>query len=765
MPKFFGRHLRIARRGSRSRSSSSQKPGDGLIQASDATENLFNSVLDALAQIDAFSGPSTPTLFVVYAHDLQPQTQDKSLLAHAGAVKSFIAWLHRIRSRTISDRHPMPMFETREREDAACHDILEHQLSLLPETATERNEIHTIASVDKVVLCGSQLLRTYCQDKFFLPFLDGIRKAYNATQNGSRMDLRNLLESDLLLSSVGQPGFHHVLTKLGFLDIRRQRNPEKHGVILMSLDDAPMDYLPFTQPTELFVKLESSKSKEALHDRFFKLLGEIYTDQHPILHAYQQAYEQGKSLINSSDALTDDVLLSLIEESISTARKRATEYQNAKLRDMQNRAGSFHINQHMDKGFENMSNNFERLKNDLESRSREYSTGANVATDMDCLNAFDTRIDHSHQKDRNDLCAPDTGQWFFDHPAYDTFRRSRTSRLLFVTAEAGGGKSTTMRALIDRLGDSPSRPIIAYFFFKDDDDAEKNYSIALAALISQILAQDKNLIRYAKRPYEQYGNSIRSQTREMWQIMREIGSNADRDIHSILDAVDECADDGRKQLVDKLIAFFDATASTMSRLRFVISSRPYQSRYHQFDKLLGSSNATHLAGEIAKVQSDIRKVIRYNAQTSTKNVNTKSFLAIRVAFELISDDLQCGAGKRTIEAILDNIPRGLESQFDKMLRKSQDEMHARRLFSAILAARRKLKIQEFKVIYSLTRLPSQSLHGRAQSYEDLELPTNDDEFQRTVRSRCALFITFSKGSVHLLHQTAREYLINTMAEV
>jgi hypothetical protein len=287
-------------------------------------------------------------------------------------------------------------------------------------------------------------------------------------------------------------------------------------------------------------------------------------------------------------------------------------------------------------------------------------------------------------------------------------------------------------------------------------------------------------VKHARSLYKRYGDGIRYQTKEMWNILLEVAAEAQQDVVCVMDAVDECALVGRRQLVADLVATFKETPqTTSSRLKFVVTSRPYQDENHPYADLVGSGHITHLAGENARVQSDIQAVIRFKAEElakkqqlsrstldilieriSNQNMQTRSFLAVRMAFELLDSHQQMhqGAGERTIRMILADIPQSLGDQFDEMLNRSLDKEHARRLFCLILAARKTLKISEFKVLYALT-LPAASIVGPPESYDDLELPADDEEFKKLIRARCGLFITFVRNSVHLFHQTAREYLM------
>ncbi|KAF4826810.1 Cytochrome P450 monooygenase 1 [Colletotrichum tropicale] len=347
---------------------------------------------------------------------------------------------------------------------------------------------------------------------------------------------------------------------------------------------------------------------------------------------------------------------------------------------------------------------------------------SNPAEDSKCLKAFDTEINYALQKDRNDVCAEGTGQWFFHHPVYEVFQRSKEPHLLLVTAEAGGGKSTIMRTLIDTIQATDEPPLVSYFFFKDDDDSLRGYDDAFRTVVYQLLSQDNTLVHHAREPHKEHGDAIKHKTETMWQIVTNIAAEAKRDVYCIFDAVDECSVEGRQRFVIRL-----------------------KVKEIAMDKQLDENTKALL----------LERLIR-------KNVRTRSFLAIRMAFEMLCSDARMNqeATEEVIDEILAGVPQQLGDQFNNMLNHSPDKEHAWRLLCVILVARRTIKIPEFKVIYALTQRSCSNL-GVAKSYDELDLTADDEEFKSMVRARCGLFITFGKNSVYLFHQTAREFLMTT----
>jgi hypothetical protein len=356
-----------------------------------------------------------------------------------------------------------------------------------------------------------------------------------------------------------------------------------------------------------------------------------------------------------------------------------------------------------------------------------------------------------------------------------------------MTAEAGGGKSTVMRALVDQLVDSPDAPMVAYFFFQCNDELLSSYPGALSCVIFQLLAQetDTGYLSHVQELCEQTGFRVKHSTRLMWYILAMIARHTKRDIYCFFDALEECNSTERPQLMEEMKAFITKLGHEHTQVKLVASSRSDQNKDQPYSAVFSteSSRVLRLQGEMANVQPDIHNVILSMAnnlaterklgldiqnllieQLLKRNHDTRSFLAIQMEFELLGSDrrMNNNASVRTIRMILNDIPDKLDKKFDQMLNRSRDLGHAKRLLCTVLAARRALYLDESKLIYSMTESTDRTFHPT--SYNDLELQEDNDCFKQLVRDRCGLFITFVEDSVHFFHQMAREYLLNTITE-
>lgn len=294
-----------------------------LLMISIALQKLFGKILNTLANTDVFSRSTSPSNFIVYTHD----SPEKGT-ANAKCVDLFIQWLKILRSRTLSDRSPVLLWSRREGEDAAIENILSNQFCLLP-AGCRVDDAGTIISVDKVIVCGSSLLRRYYEDAFASQYVHAILALYDKFQRNSRDELQRETR-DLVEKQCKREWFHHVLTELAFVELRRSQNDGNHGIIPISLDEDGLEYLPFLQNCDHYLKLKSTFKLFDLHKFFFNLLQRIYTEEHERIAIFRDCYKEASKRLQHK--MPTDVQV-IIDEEISKAQDRWLQLQIAATRE------------------------------------------------------------------------------------------------------------------------------------------------------------------------------------------------------------------------------------------------------------------------------------------------------------------------------------------------------------------------------------------------------------------------------------------------
>ena len=160
------------------------------------------------------------------------------------------------------------------------------------------------------------------------------------------------------------------------------------------------------------------------------------------------------------------------------------------------------------------------------------------------------------RKDINIKRVEGTCNWFTNHPRFKYWIESESSRLLWVSADPGSGKSVLLKYLVDEVVKPSTNKIVCYFFFKEGFEDSDNATDAICALLRQLLLQRPELMqgsligkleRDAKYLVQSFG--------ELWRaFMISAAKLVDCQIICILDALDECKEN--KLLINALNEFY-----------------------------------------------------------------------------------------------------------------------------------------------------------------------------------------------------------------
>lgn len=283
-----------------------------------------------LAETDLFGRQTCPSIFIVYAHD-----NDATGNAGARCVRHLIKWLLAIRSRILSDKSPLR--SRREGGIAAAQNILSNQFCLLPGGSIAGDTEEKITSVDKVILCGSKVLQQYYEHAFTASYIDDIVACYNEAESRNmqlgdiQREIRTIVEGQY-----DSDGFHHVLTELAFLKLRRSAHRGDNGnIIPITLGGEGMKYLPFIDKCDLFLKLDSSQGLVPQHKLFFNLLRQLYADSHAhtVIDAFHQCYAIASERLRGEKAITRKIFREIAYKEISKAQDTVLKSLKAAIRD------------------------------------------------------------------------------------------------------------------------------------------------------------------------------------------------------------------------------------------------------------------------------------------------------------------------------------------------------------------------------------------------------------------------------------------------
>ena len=422
----------------------------------------------------------------------------------------------------------------------------------------------------------------------------------------------------------------------------------------------------------------------------------------------------------------------------------------------------------------------DRIRMILDAGSKETKRIYEDQKERDLLR--DLASDYEDYKDFNPQKVDGTCEWFFMDNRFRKWRDSNTSNLLWVSAGPGCGKSVLSRALIDerRLSTSVTTSTVCYFFFKDGYQGRMDATNALCAILHQLFMYSPadGLIGRALPSHKSYGNGLASNFSELWRILLDCADSSEAgEIVCVLDALDECNADSKQQLIGKLNQFYCRPRNSPSKLKFLITSRPYDDIEASFKGFPDTNAYLHFDGDgkSSQISKEINLVIdakvneiarnfeendRKRISDQLKSIEHRTYLWLHLTFEIIKESPSEYSRRSDIETLLSGLPAKVSEAYEKILDRSKNQDHTATLLQIILAAARPLTLDEANIALTLA-LEKQRFDSHASLVSKM-WPRH--LFESTVKNLCGLFISVYESKLSFIHQTAREFLIHPQRE-
>lgn len=372
--------------------------------------------------------------------------------------------------------------------------------------------------------------------------------------------------------------------------------------------------------------------------------------------------------------------------------------------------------------------------------------------------------DYAWYKDRIDDRVPDTCRWFLNHTSYQSWLEDDSGPLL-VSADPGCGKSVLAKYLIDsNFGFRvPKEAAICYFFFKDGD--QNTITLALCALIHQLLCLRPELRHYATESYKKDGEKLSGNATALWNILENAAVDPKAGtIIIVLDALDECSQDERNMAT---LSRYIRThfKQRPKKLKILMTSRPYQSTVRHIQELEQLFPNIRINGEDESetIREEINSVIGFRVSQMKMfdddlklhlkqrllNITHRTYLWLHLVFSYLESAV-IRSTARALDKVIQTLPTTVEDAYEKILSRSHSPEETRKAILILLAALRPLTLEEMQIALNVT--------VETRSLNDLDLEPNNT-FKDRLRELCGLFVTVHDKRVYFLHQTAREFLL------
>ncbi|MCJ1260613.1 hypothetical protein MMC22_000475 [Lobaria immixta] len=354
--------------------------------------------------------------------------------------------------------------------------------------------------------------------------------------------------------------------------------------------------------------------------------------------------------------------------------------------------------------------------------------------------------DYKSDKDSIPTRVAGTCEWVFEDKRFLEWRDSKKSSLLWIAAGPDGQEQRSKGAN------------------------------AISAILHQLFEKKSgsSLLTHALLSYKNYGEKLPDAFSELWDVLIKTARDLDAgEIVCVLDALDECEENARKQLVQKLVSYFadtDYLSSSSFRLKFLITSRPYEDLELGFQSISGTDAFIRFDGDeqSEKIGQEIHLVIdakvpqiarsfsaedRKSISDRLKKLDNRTYLWLHLTMNIIERSLSSFSKMSKIDKLLSGLPSSVSDAYQEILSRSTDEDTAKVLLQIVVAARRPLTLEEANIALSIA-----TQKEGCKSHKTLELWPSTS-FKSTIQNMCGLFISVYDSKLFLIHQTAREFLL------
>jgi hypothetical protein len=371
------------------------------------------------------------------------------------------------------------------------------------------------------------------------------------------------------------------------------------------------------------------------------------------------------------------------------------------------------------------------------------------------LRCPDTLAVKNRLKENKDKLLYKSIDWIFRDPQYISWKDGDDVCLLWIKGGADKGKTMMSIGLIERLSlPQDESSVVTYFFCQNADYELKTLEAIIKGLILQLVSQQKELKESLRRRWdtanERFDEDVTS-WRTLWKIFLEMLHRCKCPrVYVIVDALDECQDDGMADLLKLIVR---TGLDQPSKIKWLLTSRPLD--YAEQELLAGSDqvgvslelNQKHLSEAvktyIASKVIELDRRHRYGLELRQK-VETE--LAAKAEYTVLWVSLVC----RRLESVhrdealttIQDLPPGLHPFYYRIfdqLSKGEPAVvkGCMRLLKVMMLAYRSLNMAE---VGSVTGLSNQLVTIEA------------------LVNRCASFFKMQGTGIEFVHQSARDYL-------
>jgi ankyrin repeat protein len=420
-------------------------------------------------------------------------------------------------------------------------------------------------------------------------------------------------------------------------------------------------------------------------------------------------------------------------------------------------------------GLKNIADDHRNVAHEHKKIAQDEAKRQSSNRENECLQLFrltgsDKDTTYESYKAQVEARVEGTCTWVLNHCNFSIWLAQDSGPLL-ISADPGCGKSVLAKYLIDDVLCKDST--ICYYFFRDQD--QNTVRQLLCAVLHQLFCKFPALIKHAMGAFKKNGNKLINSTDSLWSILSNVLQEPEAGkVILVMDALDECLNPELNKLLCGLGSQYRDLTESGTKVKYIFTTRPYEQILLGFKRNFNDASTIRIPGEEESdtISQEVNLVIQYRVgrlagdmglKDELKEILTQELLEVShrtyLWVHLIFNFLQTKRFKKTKDGITSaarTLPKSVNAAYNQILSRSDDESMVRKALTIILAAERPLTLDEINV--------AMGINPETETFEGLDLECNKD-FADSLRNCCGLFVSVYHGTVHFLHQTAREFLL------
>ena len=343
-------------------------------------------------------------------------------------------------------------------------------------------------------------------------------------------------------------------------------------------------------------------------------------------------------------------------------------------------------------------------------------------------------------------------RWLTQKESFTEWRdqKGHGPSLYWISAKPASGKSVLSSYIVKHLRELGRD--CAFHFFNHADKLKASITVFLRSMAWQMAVMHPEVLRKVLETCEKTEELARADYRTVWRKLFLDGimsAKLDRPQYWVVDALDECKNDSELvPLLLKVAELWQVRIIVTSRYRFEAHRHAQQSKTKVYsDEIMEKDSKLDIALYLEVHMDSLPSVDEEARQNMVKKILTKSagcFLWV----SLVLQELTQVHTSAEISQVLEDVPSDMDALYLRILNSMSEAAYGKLLAKSILTW----------IVCSARTLTTEEL------YEALKMDIKDkvDRIEKSIAACCGqLVYVDSQKRVHLIHQTARDFLLRS----